>query len=494
MANDLRTQLPDDGDPVDRGAARVPDADPDLGSLGDVAPGGALATQLETLDPTAVSDSDLLEIVAATRRLTAWVHSVATRHAAELAGRASMNPLWDPAAGPPPARACVAGDELAMRLSCSRRHANRLVDHGRAFARELTATGEALATGTITAVAADQIAERLAGMPVEVTAAVQQLVLPEAPARTPAQLTRDLERALLLVDPDEAAARVERARSGRCVHRPRPLPDGMAGLTAVLPAVEAVRIDATLEAAARAARAGGDPRTLDQLRADGLVDLLLHTACTTTGPAGPAGPGDGTTAGDATPPGAGTAVPHHRTEVRITVPLSTAIGVDDHPAELDGYGSVDATTARALAAGGTWRRIITDPKSGTVLDVGRTTYRPPAPLARHVRTRDTVCARPGCSTPAESCDLDHTIAYHDPPDGHPPGVTADHNLGPLCRRDHRLKTDGGFTLQQVEPGKFVWTTPTGDQYLTVPGTPCVPGYHRRLGPAERAADPDAPPF
>ena len=37
---------------------------------------------------------------------------------------------------------------------------------------------------------------------------------------------------------------------------------------------------------------------------------------------------------------------------------------------------VPAVVARALAAGGTWRRLVTDPVSGTVVDVGRTRYRP----------------------------------------------------------------------------------------------------------------------
>ncbi|TFH50888.1 HNH endonuclease, partial [Actinomyces viscosus] len=37
-----------------------------------------------------------------------------------------------------------------------------------------------------------------------------------------------------------------------------------------------------------------------------------------------------------------------------------------------------AATAWCLAAGGTWRRLVTDPLSGTVIDVGRSRYRPPA--------------------------------------------------------------------------------------------------------------------
>ncbi|WP_291752890.1 hypothetical protein [Cellulomonas sp. 73-92] len=46
----------------------------------------------------------------------------------------------------------------------------------------------------------------------------------------------------------------------------------------MLPATDAARIDGSLEATARAARAAGDRRTLDQLRADTLTDLATGTA------------------------------------------------------------------------------------------------------------------------------------------------------------------------------------------------------------------------
>ncbi|RMI09063.1 HNH endonuclease [Cellulomonas triticagri] len=159
-------------------------------------------------------------------------------------------------------------------------------------------------------------------------------------------------------------------------------------------------------------------------------------------------------------------------QVLVTVPLSTLIGEDDEPADLDGYGPVDAATARALAVGGVWRRLVTDPLSGAVLDVGRTRYRPTAAIAEHVLLRDRTCARPGCSTPARACDLDHVLEYHlgpgDPEDC-PLGTTCVANLAPLCRRDHRLKSDGGFHLVVVEPGVYDWITPTGHRYRVAPG-------------------------
>lgn len=153
-----------------------------------------------------------------------------------------------------------------------------------------------------------------------------------------------------------------------------------------------------------------------------------------------------------------------RTVINVTVPLSTLLGVNDEPGELAGYGPISADVARKLAAEGTWRRIVTDPFSDAVLDVGRTRYRPPADLAAHVRERDRVCARPGCSSPATSCELDHTIEYC-----RSDGTTAHTNLGPLCKRDHQIKTDGGFTVVQPVPGVFVWRTPAGQVYVVRPG-------------------------
>jgi hypothetical protein len=57
---------------------------------------------------------------------------------------------------------------------------------------------------------------------------------------------------------------------------------------------------------------------------------------------------------------------------------STLLGVDDQPAELVGHGPIPACLAREAAADAVWRRLVTDPLSGTVLGYGRTTYHPPA--------------------------------------------------------------------------------------------------------------------
>ena len=455
-------------------------------------PGSELAYLLEQVDLDRADDFAVVEVVAAWQRLASWVAAGAAHAAATLAARPSMNPHWPASAGQVSQRN-VAGEELAMRLGCSRRQGVRLVRAGVAFEGPLAWTGQALARGEIDPVKAQILVDGLAGVAVPLALDVQDALLPAAPTRTPTQLARDLARALITFDPVGAAARHDHALSGRRVDRPKVLADGMAGLWAVLPAVGAARLDSALDCLARGARTAGDPRTLDQLRADLLVGLTAGDVAGSaaraglcpagTGPAdpGPADPGPagarpaGPEAGDACPfPGTS-----RRTEIRVSVSLSTLMGLDEMPADLAGYGPITADAARAIARGGTWRRLVTDPLTGRVLDYGRTRYRPPTDLVEHVRARDGTCARPGCAAPAQSCDLDHTIEYH-----RHGGPTAVDNLGPLCRRDHAIKTDGGYHLAQTESGVFEWTTPTGHHYRVQPGLD---------DPYQHLPRPDTPP-
>lgn len=139
----------------------------------------------------------------------------------------------------------------------------------------------------------------------------------------------------------------------------------------------------------------------------------------------------------------------------------------DQVPTLDGYGPINPTLARALAAGGDWIRLVTDPLTGGVLDVGHTRYRPTQAMIDHLLARDRTCVRPGCTHRASECQIDHTHEWnHTNPDRG--GLTAVTNLGPLCGRDHQVKTHGDFRLTQPEPGIFEWTTPTGHRYRREP--------------------------
>ncbi|BBX05076.1 hypothetical protein BST36_24785 [Mycolicibacterium moriokaense] len=91
-------------------------------------------------------------------------------------------------------------------------------------------------------------------------------------------------------------------------------------------------------------------------------------------------------------------------------------------------------------------------------------YRPSAKLARFVRGRDLTCRFPGCTAPAEFCDIDHVIPY-------PIGPTHPSNLACLCRKHHHLKTfwAGDWELKLLPDGAAVWTSPTARTYKTYPG-------------------------
>ena len=110
--------------------------------------------------------------------------------------------------------------------------------------------------------------------------------------------------------------------------------------------------------------------------------------------------------------------------------------------------------ARRIAAHGTWRRLLTDPATGAVLDYGTTRYTPPADLVEHVIARDRTCRFPTCSQPARRCQLDHTI-----PAGAPGWSTSHRNCGPLSGGGcHNGKTHAGWHLAQpAGPGRDTGT-------------------------------------
>ena len=209
--------------------------------------------------------------------------------------------------------------------------------------------------------------------------------------------------------------------------------DSMATLTVYGPADRVLAAHDRADAQARHLRAQpGEERTLAQLRADVLLDLM------TTGTIDEA------------------ETRRRRPSVAITVPVMTLLGLDDEPATLDGYGPIDMETARRLAGeASSWVRILTHPISGTVLDVDRTTYRVPKALRRWLGVRDPVCIGPGCARPARECDIDHRL------DWQYGGATADTNLGPLCEPHHVIKTKSRWTLYRDEmTGATWWISPT----------------------------------
>ena len=593
------------------------------------------------------------ELAAACHRLAAWAAWGESLAAACLTacGELSSHPgQW----GPDGRVSSVVGFEerrfnttclLSARLGVSRSRAGQIVDHGSALMDIGFGPTEVMERcGVLDAAKASLVTRRLGDVPAPVALAVQERVLPQAPRRSVSQVGRDIERALMETDPTGHAERVRVNVSRRCVSRPRPAGEGMSQVRLLLPTMDALLLDATLDAIAASARACGEQRTPAQLRADAITAMTLSTLRTSQQTAyhrPTQAPDDDTSGGTGGSDGLrsaggfgggvgglsesgsvpGSSVPSRSAslgrllpdgvplegllgalsslvgstspwwtpsgtghlplpknihiDVQVTVPLNSLVGLappEDttdsgdpgggecfkEPRNLKSSGAppgqiaaitseacndaaslnsrrglstaggrslsgssgrslpeptpaaptaslstapvsqtaaslsaadgvaevrigarsvaVPALTAWALAAGGTWRRLVTDPASGVVIDVGRTRYRPPAGLADLVRARDRACVFPTCQTPAERCDIDHLTAWSQS------GTTSLDNLATLCEAHHRLKHTPGWALTRDQAnGTLSWHTPDKTVYQRHPnGT--ITRLPRKTGP------------
>ncbi len=214
--------------------------------------------------------------------------------------------------------------------------------------------------------------------------------------------------------------------------------DGMGWLTARLSAEKLAMVSANLDGIAFGLFSEGDEeRTMAQLRADVLADLLT-------------GSGTSTGTGPATSSKVGVTV-------ALTVPVMSLLGHSVEPAVLEGVGPIDIETARRLTATApSITRLLTDPVSGTIIQMDARQYRPSAALRRWLAIQQVTCDFPGCGRRAANCDLDHTHAWADG------GATTADNLTHRCRKHHTMKHQTKWRVERP-PGseRAVWTSPTG---------------------------------
>jgi hypothetical protein len=194
------------------------------------------------------------------------------------------------------------------------------------------------------------------------------------------------------------------------------------------------------------------------------------------------------------PPGTIRDPRHRRETIQVTTPAALLHALSPHH---DETGEIDLPGARDVLfdhATTEWlhraRQALEASEAADPEEHPATTTRdrdrrlPSTRLARWVRARDQTCIGLGCSRPAQTCDLDHTL------DWLLGGPTQADDLAALCRHDHRAKHEGGWRHQQPRPGQFLITDPTGtvhrtESRVTHPRpSPVTPGY---------AITPDEPP-
>ncbi|MER3388013.1 MAG: DUF222 domain-containing protein [Microcella pacifica] len=433
--------------------------------------------------------SAILDAIVALERLTASLaasRAVAIDElrrliltAAEQDARGGRSGGWDTAVT---ARR-VAATELATALRVSESAAQSLLNESAALTTTLPGTHAGLREGALSYAHTVAIVEEASNLPASSHAEFEKTLLPEATTRTAAGLRQRARVVRERLHPESIDERCRDARERRDV-RLEPARDGMAWLTAYLPAENAIAAYRRVSEIATGLAGSGDAeqrddRTLAQRRADVMTDLLHDGIVSGSG----AGRGvraqvlvtvpaltlldRGAERASDVPPSANTG--SASTRVRATVRAhdrgSGALDSPVPPATLEGYGPISADVARRLAAHApSFTRLLTHPETGAVLSVGRDRYAVPRDLRLWLRIRDETCRFPGCGRSAASADVDHTVDWQHA------GATRHDNLAHLCEAHHRLKHQTAWLVHQAGGGVLEWTAPSGRQYRTDPAT------------------------
>jgi hypothetical protein len=402
-------------------------------------PGPSAVRTLMCLRPDRMTETGLVDALTGIERQIAMLQSVQQEVLTEFARRDPDGERY-------------LREEVACALKLAPATAQQRLDTAVQLSCRLRDTRELIDAGELSYLHGRILATAVEHLPDEVTAKIQSRVLRRACSQTPGEFRAAVRRAVAKYDQRDQNQRHEHAFADRRVVM-TPDDDAMCDIYLRLAADAGATFTAGVNARA-GIKIDGDQRTVDQRRADAAVELALIALADPSTPT----------------------VHGARPTVNITVAATTLLGLDDQPAELDGY-PIPAAMARriSLDPSATWRRLITD-SAGRLLDYEARIYRPPAALARHVIERDQHCVHPGCRRRAWNCELDHRESF-------PVGHTNAENLQPLCRRHHLMKHRSAWQVCRNPDGTYRWTSPTRHTYR----------YRPPELPAPETAN-DPPPF
>jgi hypothetical protein len=447
------------------------------------APGINTLASLIAIDPQDLSPAARVDYLSALEKQSSWLQAAMQRAIVAVAGIESSF-----SEGPFSGVDEAEREDVSSALRLSAGTAQMRIDVARTLVNHLPNTCSALATGELSAAHATVIAKETAaairdGLSEFAIFSIEERAIAHAEFHTPAQVAHHVRNSIAKFAPATFEEVVEKARDCRRVSCYNDI-DGMSTVVAILPAEDAQTVMKAIEAFIVkgnsefkiGAHGGGtvsggsigdysgdrssashlisnrssssaisDTRSADMKRADALTAL----------------------AGFALAASSEDIALHRRPiTINVTIDLPTLLGLSENPGQLAGYGAIPASVARALASDGKWKRFITDPQTGALLDYGRETYQPPQALIDFLIARDRTCRFPGCRRSAALSDLDHAQSWEEG------GTTSLENLGALCRRHHLLKTHGGWRIDSRSDGSCTWTSPLGKVYET-PARPIV---------------------
>ena len=420
-------------------------------------PGAATMAQLSEIDPHSLNASDRIDYLTALDRQDGWLYALRQRAIAAVAG---LSPTEG--GGPLSGVDEAEREDISTALRLAPATAQSRIDIARTLVNNLPNTCSALATGEISSAHATVIARESAaairdGAPESVIFEIEQRAIAYAEFHTPGQLTNHIRNTVAKFAPEEFEEVTSRATALRRVSCYNDA-DGMATVVAILPAADAQIVMNSIEAfilrqeqlihsqsanefptSQKIHRDKSEPLTIDQKRADALSAICSNFLSEISE----------------------TVTPQRRPlTVNVTIDLPTLLGLAENPGQLGGYGPIPAAVARELASDAQWKRFITEPQTGNLLDFGRESYEPPQHLKDFLIARDRTCRFPGCRRSALLSDLDHAESWESG------GTTSPDNIGALCRRHHRLKTHDGWKIESFSDGSCTWTSPLGKTFFT----------------------------
>lgn len=341
--------------------------------------------------------------------------------------------------------------ELAALLRVSHTSARALIADALSVRHRHPRVWRAVADGILPVWQARRVARavRWAGLDLAGALRVDRRIAPAVGKVSWPRLEALVEGEIVAAAPERAAEAEERARRGTFarVERDEYGVAGVRSLTARLRTTDAINLESAISRVAAALSREGDEDSLDVRRAKAL-GILATPARAADLLAGGSGRAE-----SLLPP------------VRLYLHLNATRLGPDGVARLEGEGALPLVALRALLADSKVRvTTVIDHRESEAVDA----YEIPERLRERMALAQPYEVFPWGTRRARHADLDHTESYRaGGPDGvgPEPGQTRPENLGPIGRTGHRAKTHAGWRCRQVRPGRWLWRTPYGADYL-----------------------------